>query len=220
MLAGGTLRSYQLGGLRFLLSLVNNRVNGILADEMGLGELFLAMAYVWRIFGIMPSMNHGVTLFPRSSRAAVYRLVCSFVCQLGAGKTIQTISLLATLAERKGVTGPHMILAPKACVRHCPCFLVSGGLIGLEAYSSPAVVWRHRLAAKCCRQTRCRRRLKVVYRCPCQVFHQSESHMQWQAAQRKTLSSMAGEFAKRDSPHGCCLYVVAGSAEQLGQRVC
>lgn len=38
MLAGGTLRSYQLGGLRFLLSLVNNRVNGILADEMGLGE--------------------------------------------------------------------------------------------------------------------------------------------------------------------------------------
>ncbi|KAK9834176.1 hypothetical protein WJX81_005712 [Elliptochloris bilobata] len=66
MLAGGTLRGYQLGGLRFLLSLVNNRVNGILADEMGLG------------------------------------------------KTIQTISLLATLAERKGVNGPHMILAPKA----------------------------------------------------------------------------------------------------------
>ncbi len=40
MLAGGTLRSYQLGGLRFLLSLVNNRVNGILADEMGLGAAF------------------------------------------------------------------------------------------------------------------------------------------------------------------------------------
>ena len=37
LLAGGTLRGYQLGGLRFLLSLVNNRVNGILADEMGLG---------------------------------------------------------------------------------------------------------------------------------------------------------------------------------------
>jgi len=34
MLAGGTLRGYQLGGLRFLLSLVNNGVNGILADEM------------------------------------------------------------------------------------------------------------------------------------------------------------------------------------------
>ena len=32
----------------------------------------------------------------------------------GLGKTIQTISLLATLAERKGVAGPHMILAPKA----------------------------------------------------------------------------------------------------------
>ena len=35
MLAGaGSLRAYQLGGVKFLLSLVNNRVNGILADEM------------------------------------------------------------------------------------------------------------------------------------------------------------------------------------------
>lgn len=57
----------------------------------------------------------------------MYRLVCIYMCQLGAGKTIQTISLLATLAERKGVTGPHMILAPKACIRHCPFFIVSSG---------------------------------------------------------------------------------------------
>ena len=66
MLAGGgTLRAYQLGGVRFLLSLVNNGVNGILADEMGLG------------------------------------------------KTIQTIALLALLAEAKGNPGPHLVLAPK-----------------------------------------------------------------------------------------------------------
>ena len=66
MLAGGgTLRAYQLGGVRFLLSLVNNGVNGILADEMGLG------------------------------------------------KTIQTIALLALLAEAKGNPGPHIVLAPK-----------------------------------------------------------------------------------------------------------
>ena len=71
MLAGGgSLRGYQLGGVRFLLSLVNNRVNGILADEMGLG------------------------------------------------KTIQTIALLAHLAERRGSAGPHLVLAPKA--RACP----------------------------------------------------------------------------------------------------
>lgn len=65
MLQNGQLRAYQLGGVKFLLSLVNNRVNGILADEMGLG------------------------------------------------KTIQTIAFLALLMERKGSTGPHLILAPK-----------------------------------------------------------------------------------------------------------
>ena len=62
----GTMRSYQLAGLQWMVSLYNNQLNGILADEMGLG------------------------------------------------KTIQCISLLAYLAENKGVKGPHLILAPKA----------------------------------------------------------------------------------------------------------
>ncbi|KAI9115169.1 hypothetical protein K1719_014182 [Acacia pycnantha] len=65
-LQGGELRSYQLEGLQWMLSLFNNNLNGILADEMGLG------------------------------------------------KTIQTISLIAYLMENKGVTGPHLIVAPKA----------------------------------------------------------------------------------------------------------
>lgn len=34
--------------------------------------------------------------------------------EMGLGKTIQTIALVAYLAEKKGVTGPHLILAPKA----------------------------------------------------------------------------------------------------------
>ncbi|KAL8515275.1 hypothetical protein ACS0TY_014113 [Phlomoides rotata] len=66
MLQGGELRSYQLEGLQWMLSLFNNNLNGILADEMGLG------------------------------------------------KTIQTIALIAYLIENKGVTGPHLIVAPKA----------------------------------------------------------------------------------------------------------
>ncbi|KAK1264030.1 Chromatin structure-remodeling complex protein SYD [Acorus gramineus] len=66
MLQGGELRTYQLEGLQWMLSLFNNNLNGILADEMGLG------------------------------------------------KTIQTIALIAYLMENKNVTGPHMIVAPKA----------------------------------------------------------------------------------------------------------
>ena len=34
LVVAGDLRDYQLGGVRFLLSLHNNGVNGILADEM------------------------------------------------------------------------------------------------------------------------------------------------------------------------------------------
>ncbi|XP_020113929.1 probable ATP-dependent DNA helicase CHR12 [Ananas comosus] len=34
--------------------------------------------------------------------------------EMGLGKTIQTIALIAYLMEHKGVTGPHLIIAPKA----------------------------------------------------------------------------------------------------------
>lgn len=34
----GKLRTYQLDGLKFFVSLYNNKMNGILADEMGLGK--------------------------------------------------------------------------------------------------------------------------------------------------------------------------------------
>ncbi|CAH8356594.1 unnamed protein product [Eruca vesicaria subsp. sativa] len=66
LLEGGELRSYQIEGLQWMVSLFNNNLNGILADEMGLG------------------------------------------------KTIQTISLIAYLLENKNVTGPYLIVAPKA----------------------------------------------------------------------------------------------------------
>jgi SNF2 family DNA or RNA helicase len=38
MLQSGSLRHYQVDGLRFFVSLYNNSMNGILADEMGLGK--------------------------------------------------------------------------------------------------------------------------------------------------------------------------------------
>ncbi|OIW18459.1 hypothetical protein TanjilG_13211 [Lupinus angustifolius] len=38
ILLGGKLREYQMNGLRWLVSLYNNHLNGILADEMGLGK--------------------------------------------------------------------------------------------------------------------------------------------------------------------------------------
>ncbi|KAL3924163.1 MAG: hypothetical protein SGPRY_003997 [Prymnesium sp.] len=42
MLRGGQLKEYQMSGLRWLVSLHNNNLNGILADEMGLGKTIQA----------------------------------------------------------------------------------------------------------------------------------------------------------------------------------
>eukprot|EP01022_Parablepharisma_sp_SALTPOND_P021984 TRINITY_DN43_c9_g1_i1.p1 TRINITY_DN43_c9_g1~~TRINITY_DN43_c9_g1_i1.p1 ORF type:complete len:1498 (-),score=197.37 TRINITY_DN43_c9_g1_i1:969-5462(-) len=43
-LKGGKLKSYQLQGLEWLVSLYNNNLNGILADEMGLGKTIQTIA--------------------------------------------------------------------------------------------------------------------------------------------------------------------------------
>ncbi|KXZ56213.1 hypothetical protein GPECTOR_1g185 [Gonium pectorale] len=44
--AGATLRDYQMVGLRWMVSLYNNNLNGILADEMGLGKTVQVMALI------------------------------------------------------------------------------------------------------------------------------------------------------------------------------
>lgn len=45
-LCGGTLKEYQMAGLRWLVSLHNNNLNGILADEMGLGKTIQTIALI------------------------------------------------------------------------------------------------------------------------------------------------------------------------------
>jgi SNF2 family DNA or RNA helicase len=46
MLVGGDLKSYQIEGLNWTVSLYNNKLNGILADEMGLGKTIQTIALV------------------------------------------------------------------------------------------------------------------------------------------------------------------------------
>jgi len=50
LVVGGTMRSYQLEGLEWMLSLYENGINGILADEMGLGktiQTIAMLAHLW-----------------------------------------------------------------------------------------------------------------------------------------------------------------------------
>lgn len=44
LLKGGVLKSYQMFGLNWMISLYNNNLNGILADEMGLGKTIQTIA--------------------------------------------------------------------------------------------------------------------------------------------------------------------------------
>lgn len=46
LLTGGTLKDYQLDGLRWLITLYENGLNGILADEMGLGKTVQCVAFL------------------------------------------------------------------------------------------------------------------------------------------------------------------------------
>ncbi|XP_042037771.1 probable ATP-dependent DNA helicase CHR12 [Salvia splendens] len=46
MLQGGELRTYQIEGLQWMLSLFNNNLNGILADEMGLGKTIQTISLI------------------------------------------------------------------------------------------------------------------------------------------------------------------------------
>ncbi|XP_042050465.1 probable ATP-dependent DNA helicase CHR12 isoform X2 [Salvia splendens] len=46
MLQGGELRTYQIEGLQWMVSLFNNNLNGILADEMGLGKTIQTISLI------------------------------------------------------------------------------------------------------------------------------------------------------------------------------
>lgn len=46
LVTGGTLKSYQLEGLEWLVSLYENGLNGILADEMGLGKTLQCISFL------------------------------------------------------------------------------------------------------------------------------------------------------------------------------
>ncbi|DBA90498.1 hypothetical protein WJX77_002407 [Trebouxia sp. C0004] len=66
MLVGGTLRHYQLGGLKFLMSLYNNNMNGILADEMGLGKTIQTISFLASLMEKKDNMGPHIILAPKA----------------------------------------------------------------------------------------------------------------------------------------------------------
>lgn len=50
-LTGGKLKSYQLKGVKWLISLWQNGLNGILADQMGLGKTIQTIGFLAHLKG-------------------------------------------------------------------------------------------------------------------------------------------------------------------------
>lgn len=85
------MHPYQLEGLNWMIKLHDNGINGILADGTFTNYSF----------------------FPYPS---CFSLGYICVAEMGLGKTLQTISLLAYLREARGNKGPHLVVVPKSVV--------------------------------------------------------------------------------------------------------
>jgi DNA helicase INO80 len=85
------LKDYQMRGLSWLAHLYESGINGILADEMGLGKVSIRI--------------------PRS------RLISASDTLIFL-QTIQSISLLAWLAETHNIWGPFLVVAPTSTVHN------------------------------------------------------------------------------------------------------
>jgi SNF2 family DNA or RNA helicase len=67
ILVGGDLKEYQLGGLQWLVSLYNNRLNGILADEMGLGKTIQTISLIAYLIEIKQNLGPYLVIVPLST---------------------------------------------------------------------------------------------------------------------------------------------------------
>ncbi|XXG52543.1 hypothetical protein AAC387_Pa03g0846 [Persea americana] len=65
-LQGGKLREYQMNGLRWLVSLYNNHLNGILADEMGLGKTVQVISLICYLMEMKNSRGPFLVVVPSS----------------------------------------------------------------------------------------------------------------------------------------------------------
>ena len=97
----GKLKEYQVKGLEWLVSLYNNNLNGILADQM--------VTFRFLIFfrSALTRISSPLTL-----TSSLDLPTNPLFLPQGLGKTIQTISLITYLMEKKHINGPFLIIVP------------------------------------------------------------------------------------------------------------
>lgn len=68
-IAGGTMRSYQLDALNWMLNLYRSGANGILADEMGLGKTLETISLLGYMKNVMNLSGPHLVIVPNSTLA-------------------------------------------------------------------------------------------------------------------------------------------------------
>ena len=66
-LTGGKLKSYQLSGVQWMVSLYNNSLNGILADEMGLGKTIQTIGLISYLMSAKNNLGPYLIIVPLST---------------------------------------------------------------------------------------------------------------------------------------------------------
>ena len=66
-MVAGDLRSYQIHGLQWMVSLFNNAINGILADEMGLGKTVQTCALIAHLMEVKHNYGPFLIIVPMST---------------------------------------------------------------------------------------------------------------------------------------------------------
>lgn len=66
-MTGGELKSYQLVGIQWLVSLYNNHLNGILADEMGLGKTIQCIGLIAHLMEVKRNPGPFLVIAPLST---------------------------------------------------------------------------------------------------------------------------------------------------------
>jgi len=103
----GSLKEYQVGGLKWMVSLYNNRLNGILADEMGLGKSEWEHLFPFTCLA---------SFCAQLLRSLSFVLISSHQCFITSphlpSTAVQTIALIAYLMESKENRGPYLVIVP------------------------------------------------------------------------------------------------------------
>lgn len=106
----GTLKGYQLEGLKWMISLYNNNLNGILADEMGLGKTIQTISLITYLIDVKKNRGPYLIIVPLSTMGNWVRELNLWAPSLEKIEYRGTREVRRELQRKKIATGTFNVL--------------------------------------------------------------------------------------------------------------